>query len=283
MQRRFVVRHCIFLMVVGVTSVVAGIACSSFTASEEAPRPVDTPETSTPPPAGDSSVALVDGGLEPVATDPYSTAVLADKPLAYFRFEEPTGASPKNEIPSSAVTMFVSSDVTLHVAGISPSGHAVQLDATTASVSVFEAMKFAGEDSFTVEAWVDLGSATNTSIFKNMDNEGADGRVGQWLLLTAGTLRSETWNLGQLILGADLLSAPTQGWTHIVFLHSGAQKADLVYANAVPGTNYRQGTASRAAPASPLKWTGFQGRLDELAIYATALSPARIAAHYAAR
>lgn len=284
MGRRFLVRYCSFSIAVGVTIATAGIACSSFSASEDGPRLVDTPETSPPPPPpGDSAVAPVDSGLEPVATDPYSAAVLADKPIAYFRFEETTGASPKNEIPTSAVTALLSSNVTVHVEGISPNGHAVQLDTSTASVSAFEAMNFAGDDDFTVEAWVVLGSTTNATIFKNMDNEGADERVGQWLLLSSGTLRSETWNLGQLIFGADLVSAPIQSWTHVVFLHSGAQNVDLVYANATVGTNYHQGTAARAAPASPLRWTGFQGRLDELAIYSTALSPTRILAHYQAR
>lgn len=283
-DKRVFVQHCGGWLIAVVVSFGASVvACGSFGAAENAPAGVDASEGSTPAgPMGDSALPLVEGGVEP-RPDAYGIAVLADKPIAYFRFEETSGESPKNEIPGSAVSALVSgSDVTLHVDGSSQNRHAVGLDAPTASVTVINAMNFTGEDEFTVEAWLQLGSPADVRIFSNMDNVGDNARVGQWLFLTNGALRSETWNGSGLILGADLANAPAQSWMHVVFLHSAAQQ-DVVYANAIPGTNYKQGIGARVAPQSPLSWTGFKGRLDELAIYNTALSPARIAAHYAAR
>jgi hypothetical protein len=265
-------------------------ACGSFGASD------DGPATSTPDPGPDAAATETsapgpDGAPVQATTDRYGLEVLADHPLAYFRFEETAGVLPKNEIAGSPVTAILSTGVAVGAQGISAGRLGIRMGSATSQLDVIGTMTFANEDAFSVEAWAELTTDADAGgsgrVFLNMDNPNAESRRGQWLFLNAdGSLRVETWNGSGLVYYAQTPPAPLPKltWLHIVFLHSSAEKLDLLYVNGTKSTDAARLLPSlRVAPAAPLSWTGFVGRFDELAIYPSALSPARIVAHYAAR
>jgi hypothetical protein len=66
-------------------------------------------------------------------------------------------------------------------------------------------------------------------------------------------------------------------------MHSDVSMKDVLYVNSATGNAARSSPGARQAATAALSWLGFQGRLDEIAIYDKALSPERIAAHYVAR
>lgn len=221
--------------------------------------------------------------------DRYRDAVLADSPIAYFRFEETTGTAAKNEIADSPVTAILpATGVTLGVDGISAARHALRLDAATSQVNVFGGVTRAGEQPFTVEAWAELrlGDSKSQFVFSNMTDQSNDARIGQWMFVDAdGLLRTETWDGSGLLfytnIANTLSTSPT--WVHLVFMYSETDQRDVVYVNGATGEGQRVKEGQRLAVQGPLKWSGFTGRLDEIAIYDKALTPARIAAHIAAR
>jgi Concanavalin A-like lectin/glucanases superfamily len=224
----------------------------------------------------------------PPSGEAYRDAVLADGPIAYFRFDEMSGTSAKNEIAGSLVTaVYPASGVTLGAEGINASSRSVRLDLASAPVNVFNATSFVGEQPFTIEAWflVDA-AATKVQLFTNMDNEG-DGstRTGQWMLLSpSGVITTETWAAGaHIFFTKGPTQVPSGAWHHVVFLHSDALQKDVLYVNGGDGSGGRLGAGARVAATSPLSFKGFTGRVDEVAIYAKVLPPDRIAAHYAAR
>lgn len=269
-------------------------ACSSFgagespaegTQSETADGGLGTDASSSSGDAGGTGDGSGDGG----DGDRYRAAVLADSPIAYFRFEETTGTAAKNEIADSPVTAILpATGVTLGVDGISAARHALRLDSATSQLNVFGEVTPAGGQPFTVEAWAELtlGNSKSQSVFSNMTDQSSDARVGQWMFVDAdGLLRTETWDGTGLLfytnIANTLSTSPT--WVHLVFMYSDTEQRDIVYVNGATGEGQRVKDGQRLAVEGPLKWSGFTGRLDEIAIYDKALTPARIAAHLAAR
>lgn len=267
------------IVTASIVTAAAGLtACSSFGSAEQ-PTSAGAEGGSTSP-GSSGSPGVTPPGEGGTASDTYGAAVLADNPIAYYRFEESSGA-PKNEIAGSVVTAVVSGAVTRGAEGISPSTHAVRLDDVTGQVNLIGAMPFSGNQPFAVEAWVELdGSQSGTTyVFNNMNPE--PNRVGQWMFVKDRLLQTQTWNGAAHVFYADAPLPPSLGWVHVVYLHDGQD--DFLYANASTNLNGRPTAGSRAAPSVALSWAGFTGRLDELAIYDKPLTLARIAAHYAAR
>jgi trimeric autotransporter adhesin len=243
--------------------------------------------------------ASPDAGPEPIAeagqdgasvSDAYRDAVLADAPIAYFRFEDTSGAGARNEIAGSTVTCVLpAAGVTLGVEGISSSRKAVQTDAAGAQITVSGAMAFAGTQPFSVEMWVQVDAIAAQPLVLNMDGvNGTEVRTGTWLLMeSSGALRYETWANGTHVFWGQ---APgplvAKRWAHLVYGYSDALGHDVLYVDAAPAKGGRvDATATRIAPSAPLSFGGasFTGRIDEVAIYDKALSAGRIAAHFAAR
>jgi hypothetical protein len=280
------IQLCTVLLVV--TGINGLVACGSFGAADDGGGAPSTDGGATQSEGGTAQNGDAGGTPGVPTTDGYGAAVLADKPIAYFRLEETSGVSAKNEVVGSSVTAILpQTGVTLAAEGISSGRHAVRLDDANAHVDVIGAPSFVDNRSFSIEAWVESSGngTTNTFIFSNIDKSGTE-RTGQWLFVEAsGTVRSEQWSNGALLLygvsPSALAAVPT--WAHIVFMHSDVDQTDVLYVNAAKGTGGRISAGARPASMAAHSWGGFQGRLDEIAIYDKMLSPARIAAHYAAR
>jgi hypothetical protein len=240
---------------------------------------------------GANDGAIVDaGGLETSVDggpiDNYATAVLADGPRAYFRFEETSGSACKNDGSDPTVTCaYAGSGLTRGVAGSGGGRTGVRLDDKVAQVNVFGAMDYVGNVPFTIEAWLSFDElAASDDIFTNQ-TFGVGTRDGQFLgIFDDLRIRTETWFDGGLVFYTiSKAPAAAQRWIHVVYGHSDTDQKDFLYMDGALGEGNRTGPGEHIAMSVPLSFTGGKFTLDDVAIYSKALSPSQIAAHFTAQ
>lgn len=210
----------------------------------------------------------------------YDEEVLADSPVAYWRLGEATGATTAVD-DGGANDGVHTGGVTVGITGLLPNGDtnkAIDLNGTTAYVSVPDAAALDLQAPFTLEAWVNLDTISGGA-------ETPFSKAGAYRLAIGATGLVRFTTLG--VLDYDFTTPTLVAGTtyHIVVVFDTAFDAHL-YVN---GT-FRQtqlGTANALTSASNLTLGTnsvdfLDGKLDELALYNTALSAGRIGAHYTA-
>jgi len=275
-------------------SVALASACSllvdSGGLSGDAPETRDGGDaTATDGPSGlpsDGSIeAASDAGPDVVAVHPYVAAVLADGPIAYYRFEETTGFAAKTEV--GTIDGVYSGAVTLAAPGAFTGSLGIALDGGLGGVSLGQAFDFVGRMPFSVEAWYE--PTTYAPDFRFLiSREGLDdaGRetYGIWFNPTTGSrMQFERYVAGvKTGPGGD---APSTGtFHHIVGTYDGTTLALFVDAVLVDVSTDTRDARSTAVDC----WIGRQsgeyaalsGVIDEVAIYDKALPPTRISAHF---
>lgn len=251
------------------------------------------------------SVPNPDGG-PPITTttSAYRTAILADSPVAYWRFEEADGTVAKDEIANAHPGTYFGT--TQHGApGISANEKAVKLDGKSGCIGVGEFFRFAGRVAFSVEGWVNISTYgkdgtrvvstegfptgirsgwslsasygdTGFPYFDAWNSEGADN------IWTMGAYSSTSKDRGTL---------PLNEWVYLVGTYTDT--SEEIWVNGVLRDKQNQtgnplpneGTMSLgcASNGSGNIYLPLTGSLDEVAIYDKALSKAQIEAHFAAR
>jgi hypothetical protein len=140
-------------------------------------------------------------------------------------------------------------------------------------------------NNLTVEAWIkpDDVSATRQIVLR-------DGSTRCWIfrITAAGRIDFAVWNtsgtLYQATTAASTISAGTK--YHVVGVFDGSTAK--VYVNGVESASVAVTGTVRTSASEPIIVAGpgsaerFDGVLDEVAVYGTALSPARVLAHYEA-
>jgi hypothetical protein len=258
---------------------------------------------------------------------PYSDAVLADNPLAYYRLQETSGAVAANS--GTAGATLDGSTATFANPQTSPSTQPQigQLGPRpTDTVNGLPLVGFEADNvgirqtnnngaqgtvadnallditgALTLEAWV----KKNATQVSGGNNEGIIGKF-----LGAGDQRSyalavaNTTNALQLIVnstgavGGNITYSPTGytlppggDWVHIVGVFVPSTSMTVYVNGAVVGTPLTTGVPAAIFPGTADLWIGrqfsatatnvtFEGLIDEVAIYNTALSAERVAAHY---
>ncbi len=224
-----------------------------------------------------------DAGGAP-AIHPYVQAVLADGPSLYYRLEETSGPTAKDETGKHPGTYLAGG--THGVQGAFPGSLALG-QARSGGIDPGDIFDFVGTAPFTLEAWFRPESydAGYSFLFHHDDGTGARQSYGIFVQTQFG-LGFERYvdNTGS----AALAALPAVGsWHHIAGVYDGA--ALQLY---VDGTLVATAGDNRAANAkqSPLRLGygypggegGLRGTLDEVAIYEKALGSDRILAHHQA-
>ena len=249
----------------------------ALTATAFAPA-VSTPELATP-----TTVSLATATFAPTVTDnAYSAAVMADGPVAWYRMGEPSG-SVIDSIPGGTAGSTVGT-VTRDVTGGIAVGDDGAIDiGASGGVSVADQTKLdLGNGPFSIECWVYL-DGLNTAGFVSKSAGGAyqlaiDGSVDKLIVVKTGLEVSYT--------GSTVLTTGT--WYHVVWVKVDPGTAEThLYLNGVEETLSGSGS-SYVNTTGPLLLghtefgENLDGKLDEVAIYNTALSGARALAHYTA-
>jgi len=236
-----------------------------------------------------------DDGPPPVS-GPYPTIILADNPVAYWRMNARSGTLELDRTANHNDGT-LSGGVTLNTAGpLSDLDPAMTFDGVDDQIvaPASTSLNGVGNGSFTIEVWVKPAVTGNSSVISKsaLSGTGADG----W------HLRLRTSNQAQLrggdgtnvFAGSSAAgSVPVGVWTHVVAVLDRTQATiPQLYINGVAsGTGNPAVAMGALAPANPVligvtpeaATNSFKGDLDEIAIYATVLTPTQIAAHYAAR
>jgi hypothetical protein len=215
----------------------------------------------------------------------YATTVLADNPLMYLRTGEASGTVAGDTSGNGRTGTYAGSGVTYGVTGalVSDTDTAVTFNGTTGKIDI--ANPTTATSNVTLEYWAKLPSSSikGGGIKLGPDANGYGIGFGSGAWDTNGTvpiyLRG---GVGWTVSPGGAVS--TGVWHHIVLVLDGSGQPNF-YVDGVA-----LGAVAVAAPSAPTA-TGYVGSdatgtrflnasMDEIAVYGTALSGARIAAHY---
>lgn len=227
-----------------------------------------------------------DAGADATARSTYREAVLADGPIAYWRFGESSGEVARDETGRH--------DGTFHavvlgapgaIAGDPSSG--IELDTTSSGVVVDSALDIVGGAAFTLEIWAKpaLVDTVNRRLFTKFET--VSGKVEGWSLVHDAVkhLELETYVGGAWAGGLTDASLPVDVYSHVVVTYDAQLLRMWVDGALASEWSTRIAMNGNAATLvigalSTVDGNNWRGALDEAAIYDHALSAARVAEHY---
>jgi glucose/arabinose dehydrogenase len=215
----------------------------------------------------------------------YRTAVLADAPIAYWRLGEASGTVASDETAAHPGTYVAGP--TLGVPGplVGDANTAMTGNGTSQYVSVADssAFRFSGTAPFSAEVW--FKHTADATYRRILSAENASGQG--WQIYS----QSVAWGFVRNGAGASTEvtdgTPAGSGWVHAVATYDGTTMR--LYENGVELPNALPSSGSLPSDSTFVigRYGGanvshFNGTLDEPSIYNYALSPAQVAAHYAA-
>ena len=222
------------------------------------------------------------GGQTSYARGHYAMAVLRDNPSAYWRLGELSGQSAGDSAGSRPGTLM--GQIAVGQAGALADGdRAMVFDGTNGYIHVPGAATLSLAGDLTIELWTHLAPGVRqTLISKDYKRE---------FELTIEASGALNFYQGNGTASGNVLSPsgsvqPNQ-WQHVVVTRTAATNTITFYVNGVIKSTGVIGIAA-AAGTSPISIGRAKtadryvnGRLDEVALYPVALTPAQVAAHYA--
>jgi RHS repeat-associated protein len=233
-----------------------------------------------------------------VATDAYSAAVLADAPNAYWRLGEAAGATAIVDASGNGFGGTVSGPLTFGVPGalFGNSG----LSSNTGGGKITTTWAQTAVTSYTIETWVNTTSTAQKTIATNRGPT-----LGRSLSMFVSYDSSVGGNPGKIIFAMNTdrrqqgIVGPNVAdgkWHHIVGTWSAPAGTVInasqfkLYVDSVPvGTpgNFCYTTCDIVSPLSGVDTTvllpeGFDGKIDDFAVYTKALTQADVNKHFAA-
>ena len=219
----------------------------------------------------------------------YQTTVLADSPSSYWRLGETSGTIAGDT--ASANRGSITGGVVLGVPGAlaGDSNTAMGFNGANSYVSVPDAANLDFGGDFTVEAWAKPNSLSG--IGGAVVHKGGSTGYPVWqyrMSITSGNKWRGTVFVGNTnITVTDTGTPSTTAWSHLVMTKAGSTLTLYVNGAAVATTTVA-GIVNTSTGILAIGRTGgsssdyFNGQIDEVAVYPTALPAARIGAHYAA-
>jgi len=219
----------------------------------------------------------------------YADEVLADNPLAYWRFEETSGSIVADEVGSNDGTVF---GANLNVLGASGTGSAASFDGTDDYITVPDAAALnAPLSAITLEAIMEPDHGGEARVLLNKYNAGGTARYYEIVLLATGEMNFTLGHNSGAGFAQARTAALTKNTQHLACRWDKNQNGGAlqIFINGVE-TSYAQ-TASLTADISPnteplrigtntsANDAFYRGMIDEPAVYDHALTEARILAH----
>lgn len=220
-----------------------------------------------------------------VAAAQYQAAVLADGPAAYYRFEEADGTSALDSSGNGNTGTYAGGPL-LAQAGLPQLGLAVFFDGIDDHVVTPRTVA----TDFTLELWLSTTaiSPAGTQAFEGDGLVWSDvGGTANDFVLAALNDRAAffTGNPDTTVIGTTPIN--DGGWHHVVATRTMGGATELYVDGVLQATGTTNGSPLDALSqimiaANTLDSRYFEGLVDEVAYYATVLSPAQVEAHFAA-
>ncbi|HEX8794693.1 MAG TPA: LamG domain-containing protein [Polyangiaceae bacterium] len=216
----------------------------------------------------------------------YAAAVLADTPLAYWRLGDAPTSGSCHDATGNGNDATVVGGVSLGVPGalLNDSDTAVHFDGSTAVLQAGSKFDFAGTVPLTIELWAKpdmLNAGYGHLEGKMLYNDAGQPYDGIYMYVHTGTtLGFERWGNGSIDLALSSTSVAVGSWWHIVGTYSSGVAS--LYVNGALADTGPTAVSVTANTVSFQMGDLFQGSLDEVALYGSALSAPRILAHYQA-
>lgn len=232
--------------------------------------------------AGDGAADAASDAEPGADASDYRSVVMADGPIAYYRFEDPVDANAAKDEVGSHDAAKTGAGITFQAEGVS--GRGARLDGSDA-LDVGDVFDFAGRSPFTLETWVNPGfTGSDQHLFRKRDESNPADFQGYILYLAEDrSAHFEGWGVN---LSAFTDPLTQTGFIHIVLTvayENGKGNARFFVDGQPLGKGGFDNTLDLADTAERLRIVSrCKGTVDELAIYDKALSPARILAHYRA-
>ena len=217
----------------------------------------------------------------------YPTVVKNDLPAGYWRLGEQSGSTAADSAGNNVAT--IKGGVTLGIGGaIVDPNLAMSLDGSTGYLSVADNSALDMTGDLTIEAWV-KPTVTNKSMAILQKSSGSAYSSWQYRLgVTSGGLWRGTVFIGGTNYTVTAPDPPsTSAWTYLVLTRSGSTLT--LYVNGVAvASSTASGAINTSSGILAIGRAGssssdyFNGSVDEVAVYPSALSPAQIANHYSA-
>jgi hypothetical protein len=215
----------------------------------------------------------------PDTSGAYPTAVLADSPVGYWRLGELVG-SVAQDASGNANHGVYTGTITKGQTGATTtdSDTSVLFDPSDSVVTVPDHSTLDVGDVFSLECWLNRNSVVGSAA--GLLSKGSGGFELQDV--SSGTIRFDRKDVAVLVTATSTL--PSTGWHHLVATKNGSTVKLYLDAVDVTGsvtndTIADTGTALSIGNGTSGRWYGY---IDEVAIYDTELSSARVSAHYAA-
>lgn len=222
----------------------------------------------------------------------YSSVILADSPTAYWRFGDSSPAAPVDSVGGFTGTSSGSGVTALQTGAVNDGTTSFLFDGSAGNISITGGPAYDGSTGahpFTFECWFKCSAAANTSCLWNNNNNASKG-VSCTLTLTGLLIKAIDNVSGQTTSITYAMSYADSAWHHCVMTISRTPDVLKLY---IDGSNVATQAMAGAdggdfSGQSILKWASgtfdrfYAGYLDECALYNTALSAARVSAHFAA-
>jgi len=227
------------------------------------------------------------GDSTPSRSETYREAVMADNPIAYFRFEEASGTTTKDETGKHNATLMFSPN--LAAPGLFGTTDGIELPKGSQSYVKVDGtdVRFPGVAPFTIEVWV------HPAVFRDWQwiasTEATLSPRGGWSVFTTvdGYASYELWPVNGRSIVLNTKPLVLDKWQHLVFTYSGAVLTgwvDGMKAEAQPTNGSADDVGALTFGCRIGDGTAIQcldgWRLDEIALYAAVLPEARITEHY---
>jgi hypothetical protein len=218
---------------------------------------------------------------------PYKDVVLTDSPAAYWRLGEAQGSLTATDIASSPDSGTYTNVPTLGLSGplSGDPDRAVRLDGAGAFVDVPDAAKLKPASAFSLEAWV----KTTASAGVIVDKPNTAGSTVSYSLSVAAGKAKVSVNLSGGAYSVTSTASVNDGqWHHLVGTFASSTLSLYLDGSAAATSVSTSGSLQYSTQKLQIgRFDGsaggyLAGVVDEVAVYAAALSSTRVSAHYAA-
>lgn len=264
------------------TEVGGGGADSGATAVDMGDAPSDS---GTDPALEGSMEGRTDAGFT------YRATVMSDSPLAYWRVGESSGTVAHDEITSNPGAAYLPTCALGHPGAIhgDPDTAVLLAGDGTSCVDTHDttSLGFPGRAEFSIEAWIEPASIDVNDYRHVFVQETTDdnGKEGYGLFLTTGGLTFQR-HVSGIPVSVNVLPPPVNLFTYVAATYDGS--AIHVYVNGAEPNSSAADTRTMPVMVGGAYVgcsggsIGFDGVLDEIAVYGSALTAAQVYAHYRA-